>query len=139
MKPFFSDRGAGTSKTTLVEDDKVISEDFDVANTLNSFFENAVPSLVLHIPEEHMETTGVADPVEAISLKYSRHPSIQRKKLMSANPLFVSTMCNCLILKKNLGNLIARKGANQTVYLQNFLKNIMQSVVSHYLIYLKLV
>ena len=38
MNPFFSDKDTGTSKITLVEDDKIISEDLDVANTLNSFF-----------------------------------------------------------------------------------------------------
>ena len=46
MKPFFSDKGAGTkSNISLVEGNDILTDDKDVANTLNSFFGDAVKSL----------------------------------------------------------------------------------------------
>ena len=87
-----------------------------------------------------METTGVTDPIEAIIVKYSRHPSIQRIKANVGKSTFCFNNVQLSDIEEELGKLDSpRKGANQTVYLQNFLKNIIQSVVSHYLIYLKLV
>ena len=68
MKPFFSDKGIRGIKITLIEDSNIISDDFEVAKTLNNFFKNAVASLDLHIPEEYInDTTGVSDPIEAIN------------------------------------------------------------------------
>ena len=111
MKPLFSDKGAGTSKITLVEDDKIISEDQDVANTLNSFFANAVPSLGLYIPEEHiMETTGVTDPIEAIILKYSRHPSIQMITANVGKSTFRFNNVQLSDIEQELGKLDSTKG-----------------------------
>ena len=111
MKPFFSDKGAGTSKITLVEDDKIISEDQDVANTLNSFFDNAVPSLGLYIPEEHiMETTGVTDPIEAIILKYSRHPSIQMITANVGKSTFRFNNVQLSDIEQELGKFDSTKG-----------------------------
>ena len=40
MKPFFSNKGASTSKITLIENDKIVSEDIEVANVLNTFLAN---------------------------------------------------------------------------------------------------
>ena len=38
MKPFFSDKGITPNSITLIEEDKIISSDVDVATKLNSFF-----------------------------------------------------------------------------------------------------
>ena len=45
MKPFYSNKGASTSKITLIENDKIVSEDIEVANALNIFFSESVKSL----------------------------------------------------------------------------------------------
>ena len=42
MKPFFSDKGVNTGKITLIEDNKIISDDDRVAETLNPFFDETV-------------------------------------------------------------------------------------------------
>ena len=52
MKPFFSDRGLRDSGITLVEGDEIISEEKEVAETLNNFFANAVKSLNINILSE---------------------------------------------------------------------------------------
>ena len=55
MKPFFSDKGLRKNTITLVEGNDIIAEDVEVANTLNSFFENAVKTL--GIPSEYITDT----------------------------------------------------------------------------------
>ena len=78
MKPFFSDKGAGNkSNITLVEGNDILTDDKDVANTLNSFFGDAVKSLDISIPNEHITiSSNMSDPIENIILKYANHPSI---------------------------------------------------------------
>ena len=42
INPFFSNKGISKTEITLIEGEKIISNDLEVANTLNSFFEHAV-------------------------------------------------------------------------------------------------
>ena len=49
VKPLLSDRWKSNKKITVLEDNKIISEDRGNAELLNSFFSNAVKNLV--IPE----------------------------------------------------------------------------------------
>ena len=41
MKPFFSDKSLDKNCITLVEDNKILSDDTEVADTLNSFLQNS--------------------------------------------------------------------------------------------------
>ena len=55
VKPLLSGKSKSNEKITLVEDNRIISEDKDNAELLNSFFSNAVkiskfPNLVILIP-----------------------------------------------------------------------------------------
>ena len=81
MKPFFSARGLRDSGITLVEGDKIISEEKEVAETLNNVFANAVKSLHIIIlsgdRSSDEEPLNVDDPIEAIIIKYSNHSSIK--------------------------------------------------------------
>ena len=45
VKPLFGDKGGMGEKIVLVENDKIISDDKEVAETFNTFFKNAVTSL----------------------------------------------------------------------------------------------
>ena len=77
MKPFFSDKALGKNTITLVEGNDIISEDVEVANTLNSFFKNAVKHLGITIPSEYItDTSNVNDPIDNIIVKFSNRPSI---------------------------------------------------------------
>ena len=82
MKPFFSDKGFDSTGITLIENDEILSDDKAVADTFNDFFANAAKSLNLHIPSDTITEGPVftADPIDAIILKYSNHPSIKNKK-----------------------------------------------------------
>ena len=77
MKPFFSNKGASTSKITLIQNDKIVSENIEVANALNTFFSESVKSLDIIEPRVHMvDNTNIDDPIDAILLQYSNQPSI---------------------------------------------------------------
>ena len=67
VKPFFSNKGNSKNEITLIEGEKIISSELEVANTLNSFFENAVASLGIPQIDGHLVDPGnIRDPIEAI-------------------------------------------------------------------------
>ena len=45
MKPFFTEKSCNNEKIILVEGDRIISQNEEVAETFNNFFTNAVKSL----------------------------------------------------------------------------------------------
>ena len=81
VKPLFGDKGGTTDKIVLVEENKIINEDAEVAQTFNNFFENAVKSL--GISENKLLLTEVdhscGKVLDAIKM-YESHPSILKIK-----------------------------------------------------------
>ena len=81
VKPLFGDKGGTTDKIVLVEENKIINEDAEVAQTFNNFFENAVKSL--GISENKLLLTEVGHScgkvLDAIKM-YESHPSILKIK-----------------------------------------------------------
>ena len=69
MQPFFNNKGGGNKNTVLVEGDKIISNDTDVAQTFNHFFKNSVTSLNIS------ENRFLLKESEIIR-KFEIHPSI---------------------------------------------------------------
>ena len=89
MKPFFSSKDNYNANIKLTDKDEIIQHDEKVAETLNSFFENAVPSLKLNensfvINNEHK---NIQVPIEKIIVKYQFHPSISiiKNKIENTN------------------------------------------------------
>ena len=78
-KPFLTDKGVGKNKRiTLIKNNNIISDDQEVAETLNSFFERAVLSLDIKEPVEYInECAHIEDPIDAIVEKFKDHPSIK--------------------------------------------------------------
>ena len=61
---------------TLIEGDNIISQDTDVENTLNAFFDNAVRTLEMNVPTECLnDVQGISDSIHAAIQKYTNHPS----------------------------------------------------------------
>ena len=72
----FSDKGLNRRNITLIDGDDIISKDSDVANTLNTFFYNAVRTLEIDVPTECLnDVQGVSNPIQAAIQKYANHPS----------------------------------------------------------------
>ena len=77
VKPFFSKSTDGSRKITLVENDQIISEDQEIANTFNTFFDEAVSSLDIKINPALLNDPGdLENPVDIALKKFESHPSI---------------------------------------------------------------
>ena len=77
MRPLFSNKGGVKDNIVLVKDDKIISDDTEVAQTFNDFFANAVSSL--DITENKLlltETKNANGGVEEVIKRFEIHPSI---------------------------------------------------------------
>jgi hypothetical protein len=79
VKPFFTDKGGSGGKIVLVENEKIISDDKEVAQTFNDYFENVVKSLgiIENEPDEPQPSQGKV--LDAIKM-YETHPSIIKIK-----------------------------------------------------------
>ena len=81
MKPLFGDKGGPKDNIVLVEGDRIINEDIELAQTFNDFFDNTVKSL--GISENKMLLTEVQNihgkVADAIKM-YESHPSILKIK-----------------------------------------------------------
>ena len=62
---------------TLVKNDRIISEDVEVANTFRHFFDTAVQSLNLTFDEDLLcDTSHLSNPIDVAIGKFKNHPSI---------------------------------------------------------------
>ena len=81
VKPFFSDKSQSQNKIVLTEGERIISDDVEVAETMNEFFVTVTDSLGIN--ENFIDenpTDEVTDPVENAVKKFSNHPSILKIK-----------------------------------------------------------
>ena len=61
----------------MVSDNKIVSDDLEIAEKFNEFFKNAVHNLNLSSNEDLLLfTTHLSDPVQIAIEKYKNHPSI---------------------------------------------------------------
>ena len=81
MKPFFSDKSHSNNKIVLTEGEKIISNDVEVAETMNEFFVTVTDSLGINENSNNENATeGISDPVEKAVQKFANHPSILKIK-----------------------------------------------------------
>ena len=59
MKPFLSDKNKATEKIILVSDDKIFSDDLEIAEKFNEFFKNTVNNLNLSSNEDLLLSTTI--------------------------------------------------------------------------------
>ena len=87
INPFFSNKGPKNNKITIVEGQKIISEDQEVAEALSDFFNNAVKNLGTDKKNTGKEqfVNGIEDPLEAAIHKFGNHPSILKINEMVKN------------------------------------------------------
>ena len=77
VKPLLSDKGINTTRISVINDNKMITEDTEVASTLNMYFETAVNSVGI-TENKHLltETGNLEDPIKISIKKFENHPSI---------------------------------------------------------------
>ena len=81
MKPFLSDKCTYASKIYLVHNDNVISDDQELADIFNNFFEQTVDNLGIqeYQSDHNIDINSISDdPIEYAIVKYKNHPSIIR-------------------------------------------------------------
>ena len=77
VKPMFSSSSHGSSKITLVEKGKIITDDKELADTFSGFFVDAVSSLSINENKALLDDVCEdADPVRRAVKKFQYHPSI---------------------------------------------------------------
>ena len=81
VKPFLSDKVTSQSKITLIEKEEILSDEADVAETLNNFFTNVVTNLRLpQYNSEYVIDMSSENAISSIVDKYKDHPSISAIK-----------------------------------------------------------
>ena len=85
MKSLFSNNVRSKTYTTLNEDEKLIKNEYQIANILNTFFIEIVPKLGTKVDERYLcNASNVSDPVEKAIQEYKSHRTISIiKKLVS--------------------------------------------------------
>lgn len=87
VKPLFSDKVKSADSITLIENNKIVSDDKEVADIFNTFFGNAVKMLNIESYEHFSfdeyflrKDTENEDPIKRAIEKYADHPSIKKIK-----------------------------------------------------------
>ena len=77
VKPLLSGKGINTARIFLINDNKMITEDTEVANTLKMYFETAVKPIGI-TENKHLltETVNLEDPIEISIKNFENHLSI---------------------------------------------------------------
>ena len=79
VKPLFSDKVQVPTSLTLLENNKLISNDEEVAEVFNNYFANITDSLgIKEIKENISSVSGLVDPIDIAIKEFSLHPSIIR-------------------------------------------------------------
>ena len=104
VKHFLLNEIVSEKQITLIENDKIIWEDSDVAQSLSSFFSSIETNLIIHeYNENDSNSKNITDPITNIILKYRNHPSIftieKVCKERSIGPFSFSEVCKEEILK----------------------------------------
>ena len=85
VKPFLSEKNKSKEKISLIKNDETISDDLEVANTLNKYFSNVVKNL--KIPEKfannNLPRILSKHPTLNAIMKYKNHPSMDVIKKIS--------------------------------------------------------
>ena len=106
IKPFLSDKGISNTNITLIEDNRIISNDLEVTNTLSIYFENVVSLLEIpQICDYIVNNEGISDPINAIIMKYSKHPSIIKINECIEMSGFMFKCCNISEIQNEISNL----------------------------------
>ena len=108
----FGDKGGARDNIVLVEGDRVINEDAELAQTFNDFFDNAVKSL--GITENEMLVNKIdrtqGKVLDAIK-KYESHPSILKiKEKVGLTNKFSFSPCTITDIESEIKSLNIKKG-----------------------------
>ena len=110
VKPLFSNYGESRT-ITLIEDENIISNDEELAKTLNHFFIDSVKLLGTNENKALLTSTvNLTDPVDIALKKYENHPSIlDIKHHVSIDTMFSFSNVEPSDIKTEIKNLDIKK------------------------------
>ena len=77
IKPLFSETPT-RKKITLIENNEILSNEQEIAETLNCYFSNIVPNLNISFNKSYLlDRSDIQDSVSNIIRRYENHPSIK--------------------------------------------------------------
>jgi len=107
VKPLFSGKSASSDCISLIEDNKIVSSDHQIAEIFNLHFSNAVKNLDISFEYHDSLLYDVnSDNVLAAINKYEKHPSILKiKDSYDQSSKFSFSETNLSTVVKEIGNL----------------------------------
>ena len=79
VKCFFSDKSNNFENIFLIENANLLTDDIEIAETFNKYFQNLVPNLDLKLPSKLLcQTPENGDEVLASIYKCQNYPSIKK-------------------------------------------------------------
>ena len=112
IKPLLSEKGVcGSSKINLVVNEENLSDDKEIAETFDNYFNNAVKSLNLQCSKEHLnDVSNENDPFEIAIKRFKDHPSIVNiNENIPKTTTFNFNEIGSDSIKKMIDNLDSRK------------------------------
>ena len=132
VKPSFSDKLQSKSKMVLIEDETIISNDVEVAETMNEFFITVTHYLGINEKSNYENATeGIIHPVDKAVHKFSNHPSTSILKIkdhyQNADSFNFQTVTPDAV-DREVRNLNPKKLQHTKIFLLKFLNPILMYV-----------
>ena len=121
-KPFLTDKTHKTSRITLIEEERVISQDHLIAKTFNEYFINIPIKNMPKNQEYESFDSSEGNPVSSIIKKYQNHPSIKLIKTKNKSKTFRFRETNTDEIKKFIEKLDPKKASQKSDMSTNILK-----------------
>ena len=122
VKPFLADKTNKTSRITLIEEERVISQDHLIAKTFNEYF---ISTSIKNGPKNQEYgsfDSSEEDPVSSIIKKYQNHQSIKLIKIKNKSKKFRFRETNTDEIKKFIEKLDPKKASQKSDMSTNILK-----------------
>ena len=122
VQSFFSDKSNNFGNVSLIGNGNLLTDDFEIAETFNKYFQNLVPNLDLKVPSNLLcQTPENGDEILAAIYKYQNHPSI-KTILEKCNFSFSFKTVSLTNLKKEMKSLNTNKASHSSDILTKTLK-----------------
>ena len=131
VKHVFSNNNGSSQKITLVDDGKIISNDEEVAETLNQFFTDSVKLLAKTEKNTLLTRTDeLTDPVDIALKRFENHPSIiDIKEKVTVESKFSFSKVAISGIKNEIRNLDIKKAGTFSNISANHLKQVEEVIV----------
>ena len=113
IKPFLSGKVTAQTKISLVEKDKLLSNETKVAETLSNFFENAITKLGINRDDAEFndEPMPSTNPVDIAIQKFDNQPSVKLIRDITLSDMFQLESASLDDILKEIANLNSAKNS----------------------------